>query len=308
MAYIRKSREAGRIRSFERAGTVAFTISAGICVTCGVIFDNVAWAVAGLAPLIIDNAFNGLRVLFDQRERFDAAQKQIGQTDAVMRELEHKLDMIQQAVGITVLGSVEDTYEYARRTLLDARDSGGWQKVRLYAPVGAQDNGKTKAPWLATLAEELGSSVDNVSAVVGLPADGDVFREVACSLFMMFANTPGTDVHYIPPDNSGKQPPTPGIGIAIFENRKRDQWRVIFAFAGPYTGHGEQTVSSGFSIDGGPIGPLMADWFDSRPFKYTSKFVLRGDDPDHPSSEVVLADQLRRIRDSHYKGLTLDLP
>jgi hypothetical protein len=255
-----------------------------VCAVLGAVFDRTSMILAGLAPLIIAIAWTGLSDKHD---------------------LDRRLDQLRQAIGIALFAESDDIYRDGKQTLEEARGNGGWETVRIYAPSGLWATSPSKDAWLATLSRELGSSVGNVSAVCGLPREGTAFRDVAWPLLRTFADTPGTELRYLPPDRTDNPPAALGVGIAIFENRRLGRYRVIFGFAGRDTAYGQQLVAGGFVVDSAVVGPLVADWFDHRVMRYCAKFVIRGADPARPGVEAKMAEQFEAIRQMYYADTSM---
>jgi hypothetical protein len=249
------------------------------CAIIGPIIDRVSVVLAGLVPLVVEIAWANLHDKHD---------------------LDRQLEQIRHAIGVTLFSESDEVYREAQRTLEEAKGNGGWETVRVYAPSGLWTASSSKDAWLATLARELGDSVGNVSALCGLPLDGAVLRDVAWPLLRPFANTPGTEIRYLPPNTSDRPPEALGFGMAVFENRRMGRYRVIFGFAGRDAAYGAQIMAGGFTIDSDTIGPLIADWFDYRVMRYCSNFVIRGGDPAQPGVEAKMSQQLEAVLRRYY--------
>ncbi len=110
---------------------------------------------------------------------------------------------------------------------------GGWDMVRIYAPVGLWDPSEAKDKWLEALQLELGSKVKGIKAgdvrafraVYGLPSSKEAFDNYAERRLRLFKETNNTEIHYLPPEDSDHPTPAPGMGAIIFENDEiRDMW------------------------------------------------------------------------------------
>ena len=290
-----------RIRKIE-ASTLGFSSLLLCGAGAGVFFDRPAYAIGGMAPLLIDVAID-VRESGRERRNLETG---VDKMNHAVEALSHDMELLQQAVGITVATGSEDTYKYGVRTVVEAKHAGGWTSVRLFAPVGLLNASETKREWLETIGKELGSSIGTLFVVAGLPTS-DLFDSATWSILGGFADTPGTHIRYIPPSRNGDVPPIQGMGMAIFENEHLHRYRVIYAFAGADTGRGENSVGRWYSIDGELIGRQMADWFDHKIWACYPRYVLRGSDPDKPMKPVDLAEKLQKISVRHYGGRKISL-
>ncbi len=209
---------------------------------------------------------------------------------ATVSRLDEQLAGLRNALG--ALGKLElivepdDVFHYGLLTIQAGKMQGGWDMVRIYAPVGLWDPSEAKDKWLEALQLELGSKVKGIKvgdvrafrAVYGLPSSKEAFDNYAERRLRLFKETNNTEIHYLPPEDSDHPTPAPGMGAIIFENRRDQRYVVIFAYVGKATD--ESFRRSGFVLKDSEAGRLLADWFDDQVFEGCSRTrVLRGRDP-----------------------------
>ena len=250
-----------------------------VCVILGSVIDRTAVVLGGFAPLLIDIAWTNL---------------------SDRRDLGRRLDLLQAAIGVTVSDQLDDPYVLGERTLSGAKDEGGWESLRLYAPTALWSKSESKDRWLAVLAGELGKSIKTVTCVAALPRDAATFERAAVPILERFAHTPGSQICYIPPDLTGNPLAITHFGVAVFENRMLGKYRVILGFAGRGAPHGQYLLTDGFAIDGAAVGRLFTDWFDRWILKRFEGNVLRGEDPVDQDADADLIEQIKKIREAYY--------
>lgn len=189
------------------------------------------------------------------------------QVDAT-REVQKSLD----EGKVEILKRSDDIFRRAQSTL----KSGTWEKVRIYAPVGISDPSHAKTEWLTALKVALHSgNVGYFLAVYALPREKSSFDSPAKERLMLFKETPGTEVHYLPPDDSSHPTAAAGLGAIVFEDHDSDRYEAIFAFVGPASAG--SLGRSGFVTQDKRVILLVADWFDAQIFHGCSQnYVLRG--------------------------------
>jgi len=226
---------------------------------------------------------------------------------------DEKIEVLLKALDATnkyeLLVNPEDIFLYGIRAIENSMASSGWDKVRIYAPVGLWDTSRVKDQWLEKVQTSLGDQQANAigyvkafRAVYGLPSSRESYFAYAKRRLELFKNTKDTQIHYLPPEDQEHPCHAPGIGAIIFENRSDQRYEVVFAFVNNVT---ENTfLRSGFVIKDKEIGRLLADWFDEQAFGDASQnFVLRGRDPkDHDRKKWVDFDaQLAEIEKRYYQ-------
>lgn len=277
----------------EDMPTVAFMIATVVLVVSGAITSNPVLEFAGLTPLIIAMAWN---MLSDKQALHD-------RMDDDRNQLQHTLEQMRRAigVGVHVLDHGVDTYAHAQKILREARDRGGWESVRLYAPIGLWSHSATKEAWIDALANEMGESVQTLSVVATLPSDSDVFKTISVPMLNKFAATPGTEMYYIPPTHSEQLRIAPDFGVAVFADRDRGEYRAVLAFLGRPAGTSRATLTNTIVLDGEPANRILIDWFDNSLVKNCIGNVLLGADRTNRARDITLDEHITNIIAKHYR-------
>jgi hypothetical protein len=203
---------------------------------------------------------------------------------------ETKARQIHNDVGrIERLRGPEHIYDLGIAALNRAQSEGQWECVRIYAPTGLWDQSEKKLRWLERLAEALRrQEVRELRAVYGLPEQRAVFREVAAGRLKLFEDSPEARLHFLPPPGDGHPCAAPAFGILIFE--RSNDYLVYVACSGRA---GDPIAGSGFGLQAGNLGRVVASWFDEQVFHGVSApYVLKG--PNGGGPTVVLADGIKR--------------
>ena len=185
-----------------------------------------------------------------------------------------------KAGKIMMIKHPNDIYVEGISILKSGQRQGGWEKVRIYAPVGLCDPSPLKNDWLNAVKSALESAdIQNFSAVYALPQDKCSYDTYAKERLEIFEHTPRTEVHYLPPEDDERHPTAAqGLGAIIFENRDDERYKVIFAFIGQASDG--PMPRSGFIIEDKSACNQVADWFDHQILKGKSwRYVLRGASP-----------------------------
>lgn len=205
----------------------------------------------------------------------------------------------------TALGKLEiapiwepdDVFQQGRLALQE----GKWNRVYIYAPVGLWDESDAKDKWLRALQKALQDhQITEFRAFYGLPPNEQSLWARAKERLQLFRDTLPTELHYLPPQDTTA---APGLGAIVFENRRENRYKVIFAFVGQVTEDG--FVRSGFAIQNEHIVLNIATWFDRQLFDVKNHcFVLRGQDPDG-AGFVKFDDVLASIERRYYTPLKI---
>lgn len=273
----------------EDMPTVAFMACTVVLVVIGAVTSNTAFDLGGLAPLIIAMAWTTLidkQVLHEKLEsdrqglvrRLESdTHNLMCRLDADKLELRRELEVFRRATGVTVhvQDNESDTYVHGRSILLDAKGRGGWESIRLYAPIGLWSNSASKDAWLNALTSELGQSVHNLKMVAALPADKQVLLDVSVPMLRRFATAPGTDMCFAPPAGHDQIAAAP-FGVAVFADRGRAEYRSVLGFMGRPASKGHKTLTNTIVLDGEPASRILIDWFDNCLLRNYSANVLLG--------------------------------
>jgi hypothetical protein len=284
----------------EDMPTVAFMACTVVLVVIGAVTSNAAFDLGGLAPLIIALAWTTLIDKQVLHEKLDSdTQRLMRRLDADKLELYRELEMFRRATGVTVhvQDNESDTYVHGRSILLEAKGRGGWESIRLYAPIGLWSNSASKDAWLNALASELGDSVHNLKMVAALPADKQVLLEVSVPMLRKFAAAPGTDMCFAPPAGHDQIAAAP-FGVAVFADRGRAEYRSVLAFMGRPASKGHKTLTNTIVLDGEPASRILIDWFDNCLLRNYSANVLLGGDGGY--GEDVLDERIEAIARGYY--------
>ncbi len=200
---------------------------------------------------------------------------------STINTFEEKLDLLVKVLDaagkIELLVNPNDIFHHGILAIEKSKTLGGWEKVRIYAPVGLWDPSPAKDQWLEKLQEALGdlaqgnktADVKAFRAVYGLPSSQQSYYDYAKRRLKLFKSTNDTQIHYLPPEDGEHPTQAPGVGAIIFENRSDHRYEVIFAFVCKVTE--KVFLRSGYILKHKEIGPLLADWFDEEVFDGTSQ-------------------------------------
>jgi hypothetical protein len=186
-------------------------------------------------------------------------------------------DVLDRVGSLEVFHAPEHIFDLASATL---KRRGGWTKVRIFAPTGLWDVSERKWKWFRDLRKALRKeSVGELVGVFGLPEEECVFNESGVPRLKLFADTPRTRLHYLPPPDESHPVAVPAFGLIVFERESSDDGleehcEVLFAFN---SDPGDYVVGHGFAIRSLSSGRVVAQWFDEHVFgRLSSSYVIRG--------------------------------
>lgn len=273
-------------------------------VVISAVTSNAAIGLAGLGPLLIAVAWTLASDKAALHQRLDEDVTRIlERMETGNLELRHQLEAIRRAQGVTVHAhdNAADAYVHAQNILLGAKEHGGWESIRLYAPVGLWSQSSTKDTWINALASELGKTVQHLSVVAALPTDHRVFRDVSAPMLRAVVDTPGVDIYYIPPLHRAQTAAIPPFGMAVFADRNRGEYRTVLAFMSRQTSPHHRVLTHTLILDGEPVNRMLADWFEDFLVKSNINNVLLGADWVDGDAESNLTAQIERIEKTFYR-------
>ena len=188
---------------------------------------------------------------------------------------------------------------------ISALESGGWEEVRIYAPVGLWDPSKVKTDWLKALKASLEhGNVRSFLGVYALPLDKLAFETYAKKRLELFENTPNTVIHYLPPEDKKHPTAAAGLGAIVFMDPDTERYEAIFAFVEQVDGP-RPMRRSGFVIRDDRVARLVTKWFDSQIVHDKSQtYVLRGHCPG--KGDVNFKEEMAQIEQDYYASSGTD--
>lgn len=279
-------------------------IATAVLVVISAFTSNVAFGLAGLGPLLIAVAWTLWSDKNALHQRLDGdLTKLLHHMDTGNRELSNQLEAIRRAQGVTIHArdNAADAYVHAQNILIGAKGHGGWESIRLYAPVGLWSQSSSKDAWINALASELGKTVQHLSVVTALPTDRRVFHDVSAPMLRSVADTPGVDIYYVPPLHREQTAAVPPFGMALFADRNRGEYRTVLAFMSRQTSPHHRVLTHTLVLDGEPVNRMLTDWFEDFLVKSNINNVLLGADWVDGDAESNLTAQIERIEQTFYR-------
>lgn len=274
-------------------------IGAGtVCAFAGLLFDNTKLLTLSFLMLLGAVAWDVLAI---RRQPAKLGQELRA---SLRTELHPALrEELRTALGkleITPIWAPDDVFQQGRQALQE----GKWNRVYIYAPVGLWDESDEKDKWLKALQKALQDhQITEFRAFYGLPPNEQLLWTRAKERLRLFRDTIPTELHYLPPQDTTA---APGLGAIIFENRRENRYKVIFAFVGQVIEGG--FVRSGIAIQNEDIVLNIAGWFDRQLFDIKNHcYVLRGQDPDG-AGFAKFDDVLASIEQRYYTPLNTSSP
>ncbi len=218
------------------------------------------------------------------------------------KQAEKKSEDLHASIGKMLLVRPPDNlFTHGIAAIRRGEEQGGWDMVRIYAPVGLWDKSEEKDKWLTALQAALnnGHDVRGFWGVYGLPPNEKLFDSYGKRRLDLFATTPNTELHFLPPEDVCHPTAAPGLGIIIFEREVGPEQSPTYeVFIGFALERENPVVGSGVGLTRSDVGRLVAVWFDSKVFYgASSRYVLRGPDTLVTGQKITFDEGIQKIRD-----------